>query len=312
MRMRIITTLAVLSSALCSLAQPPYIHAPVQDQYPKHDPTGVTILPTGRLLRPVGKHTPLAQWPHGMCLSPDETTVFVASGGQGQFIRNWKSAAPEVTNFNPSAKKKRSNAGGCAFSKNGKTLYWSSGESGEILSIDVESQKVLADISLNVELNGRKFVDSFAMDIQLGSDGKYLFCADVTNFRVAVIDLESAKLVGSVDVGRYPYSLSVIGNRAFVANIGAFEYTAIPPPVPGTKPDKSKGEKVIDPRGLTFPPFGLPSEEAVNGVYREGRKVPGLGMLNHDSSFSVWGIDVSDPTKPSVVSRIKTGPQASG
>ena len=39
----------------------------------------------------------------------------------------------------------------------------------------------------------------------------------------------------------------------------------------------------------------------------EGRTVPGLGDPNVPESFSVWGVDVSDPAQPKVVSRIKTG-----
>ncbi|HZT42834.1 MAG TPA: bifunctional YncE family protein/alkaline phosphatase family protein, partial [Chthonomonadaceae bacterium] len=63
----------------------------------------------------------------------------------------------------------------------------------------------------------------------------------------------------------------------------------------------------FDPRGLSFPPFGFPSAEARNGVDMEGRHIAGLGDPNGPESFSVWGVDVSDPTRPQVVSRRKTG-----
>src|SRR5207245_7762065 len=62
-----------------------------------------------------------------------------------------------------------------------------------------------------------------------------------------------------------------------------------------------------DPRGLTFPPYGFPSKEARDGVSAEGREISGLGDPNAPESFSVWGVDVSDPAHPRVVSRIKTG-----
>src|SRR5207247_5260097 len=63
---------------------PPYLHAPSVTTYARHDPGGLTILPTGRYLQPVGRHTPLARWPHGLALSPDGAILFAASKGVGQ------------------------------------------------------------------------------------------------------------------------------------------------------------------------------------------------------------------------------------
>ncbi len=108
---------------------------------------------------------------------------------------------------------------------------------------------------------------------------------------------ERKLVVGSVPVGRYPYALTVAGNQVYVANIGLFEYSPIPPP---------KG-KDFDKRGLTFPPFGFPSKEARDGVEMEGRKIPGLGEPNVPESFSVWGVDVSHPDSLKVTTRMKTG-----
>ena len=303
--------------------QTPYLHAPSVTTYAKHDPAGTTILPTGRLLKPAGRHTPLATWPHGLVLSPDGSTVFVASEGVGQFITDWRSEKPVVTSFSPTdsgTKKRRTNAGGAAFSPGGKTLYWSSGESGEIYYVDVATQKITTVVSLDVEIGGRKFTDSYAMDVKASADGKTLYCADVTNFRVATIDAESRKVVGSVQVGRYPYALAVVGEKVYAANIGMFEYSAIPAPAIAVKAEKSnvtadptvktaagKAPQTIDKRGLTFPAFGFPSAESRDGVEVEGRKVPGLGDPNTLESFSVWGINASDPAQPSVVSRTKTG-----
>jgi YVTN family beta-propeller protein len=296
--------LLLIATAIAGWAQtpPPYLHAPSVTDYATHDPNGRTILPTGRYIQPIGKHLPLARWPHGLVLSPDGRTAFVASEGVGQFLTDLNSPEPTVTAFSPGQAKRRSNAGGAAFSRDGKTLYWSSGESGEIHIVNVGDHTVTGAIALNVEVGGRKFEDSFAMDIQSSPDGSTLYVADVTNFRVVTIDTAQGKVVGSIDVGRYPYALAVSGKRVYVANIGVFAYSAIPQP---TLPAKS-GEK-IDPRGLMFPPFGFPSKEARDGVEAEGRKVPGLGDPNAPESFSVWGIDVADPTAPKIVHRIKTG-----
>lgn len=280
--------------------QTPYLHAPSVTTYAKHDPNGLTILPTGRYLNPVGTRVPLAKWPHGLALSPDGSAAFVACDGVGQLITGWDSPSPVVTpvyTTNEQIVRQHANGGAAVFSNDGKTLYWSSGETGGVYVVDVAARSVTATISLNVPMNGRNFTDSVAMDLKLSAGGRYLYGADVTNFRVVVIDTTAQKVVGSVDVGRYPYALAVIGSRVYVANIGMFAYSAVPPP----------SDSRFDKRGLTFPPFGFPSIEARDGVDFESRHIPGLGDPNVPESFSVWGLDVSDAGNPKVISRIKTG-----
>jgi YVTN family beta-propeller protein len=294
-----LTGLALTASA----ANEPYLHAPSVDTYAKHDPNGLTILSSGRYLKPVGRHLPVASQPYGLTMSRDGKTLFVASDGVGQIITDWRAEKPVVTVVTPQAglgngkTEPVSNAGGADFSPDGRQLYWSSGDTGAIYVVDAASPTNIAAISLNIEVGGRQYEDSYAVDVKVSADGKHLYCADVTNFRVVVIDAERRQVVGSVPVGRYPYALAVVGDKVYAANIGLFEYSPIPPP----KEDR------FDKRGLTFPPFGYPSKEARDGVEFEGRKIPGLGEPNVPESFSVWGVDVSTPALPKVISRLKTG-----
>ncbi|NOS68957.1 MAG: hypothetical protein HOP33_03420 [Verrucomicrobia bacterium] len=291
--------LALTVSAL----EKPYLHAPSVDTYAKHDPNGLTILSSGRYLKPVGRHVPVGSEPYGLTMSRDGKTLFVASDGVGQIITDWREAKPVVTVVNPPTylkngkKEKASNAGGTDFSPDGKTLYWSSGDTGAVYFYDVATREKIAEVSLNTELGDRKFEDSYAVDVKVSADGKHLYCADVTNFRLVVIDAEKRKVVSSVPVGRYPYALAVVGDKVYAANIGLFEYSPIP----------TTDDPRYDKRGLTFPPFGYPSKEARDGVEFEGRKIPGLGEPNVPESFSVWGVDVSNPEMPKVISRVKTG-----
>jgi YVTN family beta-propeller protein len=281
-----------------------YLHAPSVTTYATHDPGGVTILSNGRWLKPAGRHYPVEHGPYGLAMSRDGRDLFVASEGAGQIIRGWQGKNPGIQVVRPPLLRKKdgdksepSNAGGADFSPDGKQLYWSSGESGAVYVYETASRRKLAEISLNTRTAGRNFEDSYAVDVKTSADGRYLYCADVTNFRLAVIDTAGRKVVGSVPVGRYPYALSVTGGCVHVANIGLFEYQPVGAPE----------EPGFDPRGLTFPPFGYPSREARDGVRAEGRQIPGLGSPNVPESFSVWGVDVSDPTAPRVVSRQKTG-----
>lgn len=294
--------LAGLLTIACGWAQPPYLHPPAVDAYAKHDPSGVTTLPNGRQLQPEGRQFPLVRFPHGLAMTRDGATLFVPSDGVGQLVRGWQGAEPQIVEvaapLRPGQKKKsRLNAGGAEFSPDGKLLYWSSGETGKVFVYDALSARLLAEIPLNVEVAGRTLEDSYAADLKLSDDGRFLYCADVTNFRLVVVDAGQRKVLGSVPVGRYPYALAVAGSRVFLANIGLFEYSAIPAPTDGKS----------DPRGLTRPAFGYPSREAREGVTFEGRRVPGLGDDNGPQSFSVTGVDVADPAAPKVVSHWKTG-----
>ena len=298
--------LACLPVILFCLAGParaanyPYLHAPSVETYATHNPEDLTILSNGRYLKPVGRHLPVASWPYGLAMSRDGQTLFVASSGTGQFITRWRGANPEVTPvvLPAEGKKKRgSNAGGVDFSPDGRTLYWSSGDSGAVYVYDVASRERTATISLDVPWDGRLYEDSYAVDVKVSEDGRYLYCADVANFRLVVVETGGRRVAGSIRVGRYPYALAAVGNQVYAANIGLFEYSPVPPP----------NDDRFDKRGLTIPPFGYPSKEARDGVEFEGRKIPGLGEPNVPESFSVWGVDVARPEKPVVASRLKTG-----
>lgn len=286
--------------ATAAMAAQPYLHAPAVDAYAKHDPAGITILPNGREVRPEGRSFPLGRFPEGLAMSRDGKQLFVPSDGVGQLLTEWQSGAPKMAQLippKPPKKKGHPNSGGADFSPDGKRLYWSSGDGGTVLVFDTESTKLTAEIPLNTEGGGKKFEDSYAADVKVSGDGRYLYCADVANFRLAVVDTAERRVVGSAPVGRYPYALAVSGSRVFGANIGLFEYSAIP------VPDDGKS----DPRGLTRPAFGYPSKAARDGVTFEGRKIPGLGEDNGPQSFSVSGVDVSSPQTPKVVSHWKTG-----
>lgn len=285
---------------LVGAAERPYLHAPSVDTYATHDPAGRTILSSGRFLTPAGKHWPVARDPYGLAMSRDGSRLFVASDGAGQIVDLWQQGTPTFTSVTLKVlpnRKARGNTGGADFSPDGAILYWSGGETGSVMVFDARSQAQLGEVNLNTSINGRSFEDSYAVDVKVSDDGRWVYCADVTNFRVVILDAQTRQVVGSVPVGRYPYALALGANRVYAANIGLFEYSPIPAP---TRPG-------FDPRGLTRPSFAFPSAESRDGVEFEGRKVPGLGDPNVPESFSVWGVDVSDAPRPRVISRLKTG-----
>ena len=114
----------------------------------------------------------------------------------GRFVSGWQTGSPKISELQPpkpeGQRKTHLNAGGADFSPDGAALYWSSGERGSIFVFDTASGSMIAEISLNVETGGTKFNDSYAVDVKLSGDGRYLYCADVTNFRLAVVDTGAA------------------------------------------------------------------------------------------------------------------------
>jgi DNA-binding beta-propeller fold protein YncE len=179
---------------------------------------------------------------------------------------------------------------GLALSPEGATLYASGGDDGTVARFDLETGRRTGTLSLDGTLGGRRYAGSSSGDLALTADGRWLFVVDRANFRLATIDLQAGRVVAAAPVGRYPFALSLAsdGRRVWVANIGMFVYQPISP-------------------GLAFPPFGFPSPEARAGVTIGGRRIAGLGDPNVPESFSVWGVDVTDPGRPRVVAKIKTG-----
>jgi hypothetical protein len=110
-----------------------------------------------------------------------------------------------------------------------------------------------------------------------------------------IIDVESEE-VRSIPVGRYPFGLvlSPDETRAYIANVGMYEYSY-------QRDERGRMAK------LPFPPFGIPSKEAEEGVTIDGVAAEGLGDPNDIRGMSVWTIDIATAGKERVLAKAKTG-----
>ncbi|GIV14639.1 MAG: hypothetical protein KatS3mg022_0074 [Armatimonadota bacterium] len=277
------------------------LQTPAGERTAQINPDGVTILPNGRLLTPRGKQIRVAPHPYGMTLSADGKVLVTVNGGTAPFslsiIRNPDSDNPQVTQIPPSVNTEKevlpATFIGAAVDTGRDRLYASGGNDGSVIVFRLSTGERLERIDLSTE----EHPDAFTTDIALSPDGRWLYVLDLANYRLVVLDTSTLKAVASVGVGRNPFALALTadGSRAYVANIGTFQYSLIE-----TRPGD-------DPRGIPFPPFGYPSREAKEGTVVDGRRVPGLGDPNVPEACSVWGIDLSNPTQPQVVVKIKTG-----
>ncbi len=268
-----------------------------------------TVLPGGRLLTSTGQFFYTGPGTFGLAMSPDGLTLVSADGGPNRFsltVLHSVEGAWQRQQF--TARKKgdadddgdewRSVFMGLAFDGENE-LYAAEGNSGRVRLVDPRTGKRIRSFDLNTD----GFKDSYSGDMALDRVRGLLYVVDQANFRVVTIDLRKRKVAASVRVGRLPFAiaLSPDAQRAYVTNIGMFEYKALP----GADP-----KQPIE-TGLPFPAFGFPSKESRKGVKRKTERgvvdVPALGDPNVAESNSLCVLDVSDAENPKVVKFIPTG-----
>lgn len=265
----------------------PYFQAPVGNKFAQVIPGGVTVLPNGRLLTPAGKRLYTGDDLWQVAANPDGSSV-VGFHDRGMTVYTQLQDVRPVKRV--IARKEIAPAG--AFNADGSKLVISLGDANKIEILDghtFESQGTI---------DGEK-VDGYINDLVVAADGHTVYGVDITRQELVTFDIEGMKEVSRVKAGREPYALVMgeDGRSLFVANIGIFDYSAIP------MPEKVKG----DVRGLYRPPFGFPSKESEVGVVQEGRKVPGLGSPYVPDAQSIWKYDLTSPQQPKVSGKVKAG-----
>jgi YVTN family beta-propeller protein len=274
-------------------------------------PGGESVIPGGRYTAPLGRQYQTGPGPWGLAVSPNGKRVVSADGGSRGFsltLLDSRADGFRIERREASRKKEeepedddefRSIFMGLAF-ENNDDIYASEGNSGRVRLLDIGTGKRKQLFNLNT--NG--FSDSYTGDLAHDAKRHLLYVVDQANFRVAVIDTRKHRIVASVRTGRLPFAitLSPDGKRAYVTNIGMFEYSAVP----------GVGAKDARTTGLPFAAFGFPSKESEEGVERTNAsgqtvKIPGLGSPNVKESNSLTVIDVENPAAPKVVAFVPTG-----
>jgi DNA-binding beta-propeller fold protein YncE len=178
------------------------------------------------------------------------------------------------------------------------------------------------------------------------NDGKYLYTTDQGSFSVFIVDTTKivtgvddlgnltepnnfAAVAGSVKAGRYPFGIALSPNngRLYVTNVGLFQYSHLTPSSPTGNsnvdyplcypgagyPNETTNDRVIqihkvDPNNLP-PTLSVPDGIRCGYVPQDQSfVVPGLGNPNAPESSSVYVFDTTNPTTPSLLKIVKTGP----
>ena len=268
-------------------------------------PGAASILPGGRVIASLGRQYMTGPGPFGLALSPNGRTLVSSNGGPDRYSLTvlekgrdglWMSRhlvvpKPEKGNAERDGDGDwRSVFMGLAFDGD-RAVYASDGNSGRVRLIDLASGATRRAYDLNED----GWRDSYTGDLAIDNQRDLLYALDQANFRLAVIDTRRRRVAGSVRLGRLPFALALSPDKrkAWVTNIGMFEYRALP----GADPKNAVAT------GLAFPAFGFPSAEAEQGA----TGVPGLGDPNVRESNSVCVVNLEDPAAPKVEAFIRTG-----
>ncbi|GAB4466193.1 MAG: beta-propeller fold lactonase family protein [Armatimonadaceae bacterium] len=300
----------VFSSSLNSAApRPAYLRVPAGKEFAQIVPGVRTILPNGRFLTPKGQRLYTADDLWNVAVRPDGK---VAIGFASRAVVIY--SLPHQPGNAPRVVPTKDLYPVGVFSRDGSRLILSNGDGGGIEIWDarewdqpvakegenpfvVYKPSVIKTIAAAQGEYNLPYINDFAVS----PDERFAYGVDISHQRVLVFDLQNGAVISGEKAGREPYAvaLSDDGKRLFVANIGIFDYSVIPPPDPA----KGEGNR----RGLSLPAFPFPSRESEVGVRAEGRDVPGLGSPYVPDAQSVWMYDVSNPARPTVTRKEKAG-----
>jgi YVTN family beta-propeller protein len=310
--MKATVLLAFAAAILCADCQSPKsslqpfqtwrIEPPAGDRYCQINLDGETIIPNGRVVKPMGSTVRIAPHPYGLALSPDGSVAVTANSGNRPFsitiLENPASGQPKVRQIPEGAMNDPNLLEdvfmGLAITPDNQSVWVAGGISNKIFRYDLRTGAKLDSILCAQADNP----DGYLGDLALTRDGNTLYVCDQSNFRLVVADIRSRKVLHYVPVGRYPFgvTLSPDEKTVYVANVGMFEYS----PLNNLKESDLKGT------GANFPTSAFGSKEMQAGYKKDKLDVPGLGDPNAPESFSVWAVDVSGKA-PKVAHKIKTG-----
>lgn len=296
----LIFLLGVFCGSVFSQKKVDILTVPAGDKFTQINQSGISILPSGRLVKPAGSSLLITDGPYGLALSPDGTKAVTLHNGVFTIIDVKSMGATRVPSYDKKLKSPLSKGSflGVAFAKDSKTIYLSGGDNGAVISYDIQKLARLDSISLNGVVSGKSYVDSFTSDLILNESNNELLVLDKGNFRMVRIDLTTKKITASIPVGRQPFGLSISPDHqtAFVANVGMYSY----PLITGTTPAN------FDSIMISQYPYGDNTKESINGTVVEGRKIPGVGSPLHPDAMSVFTIDLKTSL---VIDKFKTGHQ---
>ena len=308
MKFLLCSIFAILTVLAVSAQQPDYIiSAPAGNRFTHIDRNGKTVIPNGRIITPGGKSYTVAPHPYGLAISNDGTIAITANSGivplSITILRNLQSSIPDIQQVPPGASTDNGILAsvfmGLAISPDNKLAYVAGGQENMVFIFDIATGNKLGAIDCNPKEGKVDYSHGYIGDMVLSRDGSRLYAVDQIGFRVIILDAVNRKILSSIPVGRYPFGIALSPDERtlYVANVGMYKYSLIK--------QKKNGEWKNG--KIDFPAFPYGSKEAEDGISNDSLRIPGLGPMDSDESFSVWAISLRNPSKLQVTAKIKTG-----
>jgi DNA-binding beta-propeller fold protein YncE len=169
--------------------------------------TAQTCLPTGICLDPAGQSFDVGNMPLAAVLSPEGDRLVLSLNGwrqQGIQVVDAQTGAIVQTISQPGA------FFGLAFSNDGRTLYASGGNEDVVYRYGWrEKQATLVDKIVLAHKESKKDGTRFPAGLAVSRNDKYLFVAENLGDSLAVVELESKRLVQRFRTENYPYAVVV-------------------------------------------------------------------------------------------------------
>ena len=159
---------------------------PAGNSFSKIDEKGISILPSGRFVTPAGQTIRITHDPFGMAISPDGRKAVALHNGVFTIIDLLSLEHTRVPSYDKKIISPLSNGSflGVAFAPDSKTIFLSGGDNGAVIIYDIVALERLDSISLNGNVNGEDFDDSFTSDLVLNESKNELLVLDRGNFRI--------------------------------------------------------------------------------------------------------------------------------
>jgi len=168
---------------------------PAGNKFAEINSSGTSILPSGRFVTPAGNLIRITNDPFGMAISSNGKKVVTLHNGVFTIIDIPSLGSIRVPGYDNKIKSPLSKGSflGVSFSGDSKTVYLSGGDNGAVIIYDIESFIRLDSVSLNGEVDGIDYNDSFTSDLVINEANNELLVLDRANFRMVRIDLATKK-----------------------------------------------------------------------------------------------------------------------
>lgn len=299
MQSRIILLFSFIFLCFTSFAQQQtFLQVPGKDKYTHMNTAGLSVLPSGRYVQPVGQIIRITHDPFGLNISPDGKKAVTLHNGVITILNLDSGEVLRVPDYANKISSPFTNGSllGAAFYKDSRVVFLSGGDNGTVIAYDCVDLKVVNTYTLDGKFGDVVYQHSFTSDLIYNEKNNELLVLDQANYRLVRIDCTTRFITASIPVGRLPFGLAISpdGSTAVVANVGMYAY----PIIEGATKDN------YDSLMISHHPYGNNTPESINGTFVEGRKIPGVGNPNDPASMSVFTVDL---LSNKVTSKLKTG-----